>query len=325
MKTVKKDMANMKIVLLDVDTVTNGDVSLAPIERLGEAVGFPLLPPEEVAAAIGDADAVVCNKTEITAEVMAACENLKFIGVFATGYNNIDLAAAKARGIAVCNVPGYSTDAVAQHVFAMVLSLVGSLAAYDRSVHAGDWVREKRFTYFPYPLHELAGKTLGIFGCGAIGKKVAAIGRAFGMDILVSTRTPAHCPDETCCLPDELFAAADVLTFHCPLTPETQGIINRRTLSLMKPTALLINTARGGIMDEVAVADALHAGVIAGAGIDVQIKEPMAADNPLLLAPHCILTPHIAWAPFETRVRLIDRVAENLSAFQNGSPINTVI
>ena len=162
----------MKIVLLDVDTVTNGDVSLAPIERLGEVVGYPLLPPEKVAAAIGDADAVVCNKTELSAEVIAACENLKFIGVFATGYNNIDLAAAKARGITVCNVPGYSTDAVAQHVFAMVLSLAGSLAAYDRSVHAGDWVREKRFTYFPYPLHELAGKTLGIFGCGAIGKKV---------------------------------------------------------------------------------------------------------------------------------------------------------
>lgn len=314
----------MKIVLLDVDTITKGDLSLAPIEKLGDVTAFDLLPPSEVAAAIGDAQVVICNKTEITAAVIDACPQLQMIGLFATGYNNIDLAAAKARGIAVCNVPGYSTDAVAQHTLALMLSLAGSVGAYDRSVHAGDWVQSKHFAYFSYPLTELTGKTLGIFGFGAIGQKVAAIGRALGMQILVSTRTPARCPQETAVSMEELFRRADVLTFHCPLNSQTKEIINRETLALMKPTALLINTARGGIMNEQDVADALCDGVIAGAGIDVLTHEPMQADNPLLSAPHCLLTPHIAWAPSETRARLIERVAENIRAFQNGAPIHCV-
>ena len=314
----------MKIVLLDVNTVTKGDLSLAPIEQLGEVVMFDLLPPSEVADAIGDAQVVICNKTEITAAVMDACPRLQMIGLFATGYNNIDLAAAKARGIVVCNVPGYSTDAVAQHTFALMLSLAGSIGEYDRSVHAGDWVQSKHFAYFSYPLTELAGKTLGIFGFGAIGQKVAAIGRALGMNILVSTRTPARCPQETVVSVEELFRRADVLTFHCPLNKETKEIINRQTLALMKPTALLINTARGGIMNEQDVADALQNGIIAGAGIDVLTREPMREDCPLLTAPHCILTPHIAWAPSETRARLIRQVAENIRAFQNGAPIHCV-
>lgn len=314
----------MKIVLLDVDTVTKGDLSLAPIEELGEVTQFDLLTPSAVAKAIGDAEVVICNKTEITAAVINACPRLRMIGLFATGYNNIDLAAAGARGIVVCNVPGYSTDAVAQHTFALILSLANSLGEYDRSVHAGDWVQSKHFAYFSYPLTELAGKTLGIFGFGAIGQRVAAIGRAFGMRILVSTRTPARCPQETVVSTEELFRRSDVLTFHCPLNAQTKTLINRQTLALMKPTALLINTARGGIMNEQDVADALQNGIIAGAGIDVLTHEPMREDCPLLTAPHCILTPHIAWAPQETRARLVERVAENIRAFQAGTPLHCV-
>lgn len=314
----------MKIVLLDVDTVADASVSLAPIMALGETRCYNLLPPSEIAGAIGDAEVVICNKAEITAAVMDACPQLRMIGLFATGYNNIDTSAARTRGIVVCNVPGYSTEAVTQHTFALMLSLAGSLGDYDRSVHAGDWIASKQFAYFSYPLTALAGKTLGIFGCGAIGKRVAAVGRALGMNILVTTRTPAHCPGETVVPAETLFREADVLTFHCPLNDATRGIINRETLALMKPTAFLINTARGGIMDEAALADALTRGVIAGAGIDVLTREPMAADNPLLHAPHCIITPHIAWAPPETRRVLIARVAENITAFAAGRPQNVV-
>lgn len=312
----------MKIVILDIDTVVGKELTLDPITALGEAELYTLLPPEQIAGAVGDAEILLCNKAEITAAVMDACPNLKMIGVFATGYNNIDMPAAAARGITVVNVPGYSTEAVAQHTFALLLSLACNIGPYDRSVHAGDWVQAKRFTYFAYPLVELAGKTLGVFGFGAIGRRVAAIGRALGMNILVSTRTPANCPEEKTVPAEALFRESDALTFHCPLTEETREIIWRDTLALMRPSAFLINTARGGLMNEQDVADALQNGVIAGAGIDVLSQEPMKADNPLLTAPRCILTPHVAWAPLETRKRLIDMVAENIRAFIAGAPIN---
>lgn len=314
----------MKIVILDADTISNGDVSLDPITSLGDAKVYDLKPAEELPAIVKDAEVLLCNKAEITEQLMDACENLRFVGVFATGYNNIDLAAAKARGITVCNVPGYSTEAVAQHTFALILSLAGSIPQYTASVHAGDWVRSKQFTYFKFPQTSLCGKTLGIFGYGAIGQRVAEIGRAFGMKILVHTRSPHKCPAVETVSAAELFSRADVLTFHCPLNEQNKGIIDKKHLSLMKPSAFLINTARGGLMDEQAVADALHDGTIAGAGIDVVAKEPMLSDNPLLTAKNCILTPHIAWAPPDVRENLVQLVADNIIAFQNGTPINVV-
>lgn len=313
----------MKIVILDADTISNGDVSLKPITDLGEADVYDLKPANEIPALIKDAEILLCNKAEITESVMDAAPNLKMVGVFATGYNNIDLAAAKARGIVACNVPGYSTDAVAQHTFALMLSLASSIPQYTASVHAGDWVRSKQFTYFKHPQTSLIGKTLGIFGCGAIGKRVAAIGEVFGMRVLVHTRTPENCPYETVDM-ETLFRESDVLSFHCPLTEQNKGVICKETLSLMKPSALLINTARGGLMVEQDVADALNDGVIAGAGIDVLCAEPMHPDNPLLTAQNCILTPHVAWAPPEVREKLVGLVAENVQKFMDGTPHNVV-
>ncbi len=313
----------MKIVILDADTISNGDVSLKPITDLGDADVYDLKPAAEIPALVKDAEVLLCNKAEITAAVMDAAPKLKMVGVFATGYNNIDLAAAKERGIVACNVPGYSTDAVAQHTFALLLSLAGSIPQYSASVHAGDWVRSKQFTYFKYPQTSLIGKTLGIFGCGAIGKRVAAIGQAFGMRILVHTRTTKTCPYETVDK-ETLFRESDVLSFHCPLTEQNKGVICKETLALMKPTALLINTARGGLAVEQDLADALNNGTIAGAGIDVLCAEPMHPDNPLLTAKNCILTPHIAWAPPEVREKLVELVAENVQRFMDGTPHNVV-
>lgn len=314
----------MKIVLLDTVTVSDGDVSFAPITKLGDVTAHQYVPPAQVAAAIGDADAVVCNKTVITADIMDACPNLKFIGLFATGYNTIDVAAAKQRGIVVCNAPNYSTDAVAQHAFTLMLALVGNLVAYDASVRRGDWTKCPQFTYFPFPVMELAGKTLGIFGFGAIGQKVADIARAFGMRVIVCTRSPQKCPDEIHVPFETLLRESDIVSLHCPLTEETAHLINRNTLQLMKSTAILINTARGGVMDSAAVAAALRNGTIAACGTDVLEVEPMRADDPLRDIPNCLITPHIAWAPQQTRERLVDMVAENITAFQNGVPIHVV-
>ncbi len=313
----------MKIVILDADTISNGDVSLHPITVLGDADVYDLKPAAEIPALVKDAEILLCNKAEITAAVMDAAPHLKMVGVFATGYNNIDLAAAKARGIVACNVPGYSTEAVAQHTFALILSLASSIPQYSASVHAGDWVRSKQFTYFKYPQTSLIGKTLGIFGCGAIGKRVAAVGEAFGMRVLAHTRTPENCPYTTVDT-ETLFQESDVLSFHCPLTEENRGVICKETLSLMKPSALLINTARGGLAVEQDLADALNNGGIAGAGIDVLCAEPMHPDNPLLNAKNCILTPHVAWAPPEVREKLVGLVAENVQRFINGTPHNVV-
>lgn len=314
----------MKIVIFDADTVAGKELSLDPITSLGESRVYDLVPPAQLIDHIGDAEIVLCNKANITEEIMDACPSIKMIGVFATGYNNIDIKAAKKRGIPVCNVPGYSTESVAQHAIALLLSLACNIGKYDRSVHEGQWVRSPQFTYFPYPLTLLSGKTLGIFGYGAIGRRAAEIGRALGMKILVSTRSPEKCKEETCVSRDELFSRSDAITFHCPLTEDTREIICRDTLRLMRSSAFLINTARGGIMNEGDLAEALKNGVIAGAGIDVLTEEPMKEGNPLLLAPNLIITPHIAWAPLETRQVVIDRVAENVRAFLDKDPINVV-
>jgi len=315
----------VKIAVLDWYTVNiSGDIPVSQLEELGEVRVIPLTKPEETAANIGDADIVLCNKVLITREVMDACPNIKYIGLFATGYNNVDTAYAAEKGITVCNAGQYSTNAVAQQTFAYILDRFSRIRDYDAAVKDGQWERSPAFSYFPIPTSELAGRTLSIVGYGSIGRKVAEIGRAFGMNIVVSTRTaPADCPYEV----TDLFTAAekaDVLTFHCPLTEQTKGIVNSELLSRMKSSAMLINTARGGIVSEPDLAAALNSGTIAAAYLDVLDKEPMSPDTPLKTAKNCTITPHTAWAPFETRQRLVDIVCSNIRAWQNGSPVNKV-
>ena len=315
----------MKIAVLDWYTVNiSGDIPVSQLQALGDVNIIPLTPPEKTAENIGDADIVLCNKVLITPEVMDACPNIKYIGLFATGFNNVDIAYAAKKGIPVCNAGQYSTNAVAQQTFAYILDHFSKIRDYDKAVRNGEWERSPAFSYFPIPTAELAGKTLSIVGYGSIGRKVAEIGHAFGMNIVVSTRTmPADCPYE---ITDMLTAAekADVLTFHCPLTEQTKGIIGKELLSHMKPSAMLINTARGGIVNEPELADALRDGTISAAYVDVLEKEPMSPDTPLKNIPNCIITPHTAWAPLETRQRLVDIVCDNIRAWQNGSPKNKV-
>lgn len=316
----------MKIAVLDRCTVTNGDVVFTPIEAVGEVRYFDLLPPADVPAAIGDCEAVIVNKARITAEVMDACPKLKFVGLFATGYNNIDVAAADERGIVVCNVPGYSTDSVAQHTIALMLHFASRADDYAASVANGDWVKSKAFSYFKYPVYELSGKTLGIYGYGTIGRAVAKIALAFGMTVIAHSRTHTSGSegDVSFVDADTLFSTSDYVSLHCPLTPETAEVVNARTLGLMKPTAVLINTARGGVTDEMAVVDALNAGKIRGAGIDVLCEEPMRDDHPYLTAKNCYVTPHVAWGSIEARTRLVGIVADNLIAYREGKPQNCV-
>ena len=313
----------MKIIILDKCTVTKGDVDLSPLERFGEVEYYDLLTKEEIKRVLVGADAVVCNKAKLDREIIEA-SNLKFIGLFATGYNNIDTVAAKERGIAVCNVPGYSTDSVAQLTVSLMLELAGNASAYARSVAAGDWKRSRQFSYFFAPITEIKGKTLGIYGLGTIGKAVAKVALAFGMKVIAYSRTPKNLDGVRDVDKETLFRESDFLSFHCPLNAESALAVNKHTLSLMKPTAFLINTARGGIIDEVALAEALNNGQIAGAALDVLTEEPMAENCVLFGAKNCIITPHIAWAAYETRVRLIDLVAKNLEAFIDGKPINVV-
>ena len=315
----------MKIVILDAETVTKNDVSLDGITSLGDAKVYGFTPNDRIIPNIGNADAVICNKCLITREVFDACPNLKYVGLFATGYNNVDLKAASDHGAVVCNVPSYSANAVAQHTFSFILDRYNKTAEYAASVDHGDWVNYKLFTYFGIPTFELAGKTIGIVGYGSIGRQTAAIARAFGMKVVTHTRTPSKVTDGTPCLSlDELLKTSDIVSLHCPLTVDNTKMINAHTLSLMKPTALLINTARGGLIDEQALTDALNSDVIAGACIDTLTYEPMREDCPLRRAKNITITPHVAWAPLETRERLLERVAENLRAWKNGSPINVV-
>lgn len=318
-------MKNIRLVILDSETVTRGDVSLDGITALADSSVFGYTPNEKVAEAIGDADAVICNKCLITQEVFDKCPNLKYVGLFATGYNNVDLAAASRRGAMVCNVPAYSTNAVAQHTFALILDYYNKVAEYKKTVADGDWVNYKLFSYFYIPTTEIAGLTLGIIGYGDIGRKTAEIARAFGMNVVTYTRSPQKVTDGTrVCTLEELLSISDAVSLHCPLTPENGKIINAETLALMKPNALLVNTARGGLIDEQALADALNGGRLGGARLDTLTYEPMREDCPLRGAKNCAITPHIAWAPIETRVRLLEKVAENLKAWINGEPINVV-
>lgn len=314
----------MKICILDWTTVTSGDISSDIFKKFGDVECYELTDNQYAAEQIGNADMVLCNKVLITDEVIKKCPNLKYIGLFATGYNNIDLQSASEHGITVCNAGSYSTNAVAQQTFAYILDHYSRISEYDNFVKNNGWINSKTFSKFPIKTMELAGKTISIIGFGSIGKAVAEIADAFDMKVLVNTRTvPINCPYETVSLANA-FKRADILTVHCPLTEQTHGIINSETLSLMKNNAIVINTARGGIVREQDLADALNSKKISAAYLDVLVNEPMSPETPLKTAENCIITPHSAWAPLETRLRLIDIVCANIKAFLNGSPINKV-
>ncbi len=314
----------MKIILLEEKTVSQGDVSLDGFKALGQVTGYPLTPQDKVAERVGDAEAVIINKTVFTREIMEKCPNLRYIGLCATGFNNVDTKAAAELGITVCNVPEYSTSAVAQQVFSYVLHFASRTADYNADVQSGGWVRSDTFSYFTIPTFELSGMTMGIIGFGSIGSAVARIAKAFGMNVIASTRTPKTAEGVSFVSTEEVFKCADFISLHCPLTEETRGLVNMERLRLCKPTAYIINTSRGPAVNEKDLAEALNSGIIAGAGLDVVETEPMKADNPLLGAKNCIITPHVAWAPVQTRERLIAAAVDNLRSFIDGAPKNKV-
>ena len=317
-----------RIVVLDGYTLNPGDLDWSQLSALGDLTVYDRTPAELMLERAAGAEIVLTNKTALPRPVIESLPALKFIGVLATGYNVVDIAAAKERGIPVTNVPGYGTAAVAQHVFALLLELTQRTGLHSDSVRAGDWTRSVDWCYWRTPLVELAGLTMGIVGYGAIGQAVARIARAFGMEVIASTRTARRLETggtEVANLRhDDLFRRADVVSLHCPLTPETQGLVNAARLASMKPTAFLINTGRGPLVVEQDLADALRNAVIAGAAVDVLSTEPPAADNPLLTAPNCLITPHLAWAAKASRQRLMDAVVENVRAFLAGAPVNVV-
>lgn len=314
----------MKIVITDASTVTGGDISFDVFNEFGEVKIYDLTSPEETASRIKDADIVLCNKTPITAEVMKGAKNLKYIGLFATGFNNIDLDYAHSHNIVVCNVPSYSTEAVAQHTFAFILELLCRVSDYNKTVKEGDWVKSRTFSYFPIPLYELSGKTIGLVGLGSIGSRVADIAIAFGMKVLVYKRSKSSDERIEQVTFDELLKRSDIVSLHCPLNKDSEKLMDKDAFDKMKDGAVFINTARGGIVDEIALRDALISGKLLGAGLDVLTKEPMDKDCPLINIENCIITPHIAWAGLETRKRLMGVVTSNIEAFISGKPVNTV-
>jgi len=311
-----------RIVILDAYTANPGDLSWDAIRELGECTVYDRTPPAEVVSRSQAADVILTNKTVVDAAAITRLPALKYIGVVATGYNNVDVGAAREKGIPVCNVPEYGTDTVAQAVFALLLELTHQTGHHAMAVREGRWCASKDFCFWDGSLVELSGLTLGIVGYGRIGQAVARIGRAFGMRILACRRSGLS-GDEGADL-ETLFRESDVISLHCPLTPETKGMINAQRIGWMKPSAFLINTARGLLVDEGELAAALNSGRIAGAGLDVLSAEPPTVDQPLLRARNCIITPHIAWATQAARARLIAAAAENLKAFLAGSPRNIV-
>lgn len=316
----------MQIVLLDGYASNPGDFTWEPLKEMGEVTVYDRTQPSEVVERAHDAEIIVTNKVTLTRQTLEQLPNLRLICVLATGYNTIDTLAARDLGITVCNVPAYSTDSVAQMVFALILNMTNRVAHYARQTREGRWSAAPDFCYWDLPVSELAGKTLGIVGLGHIGAKVASIAREFGMDVFAftsknSTGLPDYIQKTTL---EGLFGVSDILTLHCPLTPDTHELINARTLARMKHGALLVNTGRGPLVNEADVAEALASGQLGGYGADVMCSEPPAADNPLFAQPNAFITPHIAWASVEARQRLLNATFDNISAFQDGHPQNVV-
>jgi glycerate dehydrogenase len=312
----------MKIVILDGSTSNPGDLSWAPIETVGSLTVHDRSAPDEIVSRAAGADVVLTNKAVVGREEIEALPELKYIGVLATGYNCVDTVVARERGIPVCNVPEYSTPNVVQATFALLLELTNQVGHHAETVRAGRWSACPDFCYWDGDLVELAGLTLGVVGYGRIGQGVAAVGRAFGMRILAHRRTPGA--DSECVALETLLRESDVVSLHCPLTPDTKELIDARRIGLMKPAAFLLNTSRGALVNEADLAAALNAGRLAGAGLDVLSVEPPPASNPLLTAKNCIITPHVAWATRHARQRLIEITAGNLRAFAAGTPRNVV-
>lgn len=317
----------MKGVVLDMATVDLGDLDRSLLEgALSEVSYFQKCPPQELISNIADADVVVSNKVKLDAETLSQLPRLKLICVAATGYNNVDIQAASTQGIAVCNARGYATPSVVQQVFTLILALSSRLQEHHLAVQSGAWQRSELFSILDFPFRELQGLTLGIVGYGELGKAVAEVAKAFGMKVLIAQGVAGSAQNGRVPLSD-LLPQVDLLSMHCPLTDETRGLIGKRELNLMKKDALLINTARGGVVDEQALADALKSGVIGGAGVDVLSEEPPGAGNPLLQMdiPNLIVTPHIAWASRQARQRLLDDVAKNIQAFIAGEQRNRLV
>lgn len=319
----------MKIVVLDGYTENPGDLDWKGLEALGELIVYDRTPydTESVIAGIGDAEIVYVNKVPISREVLDACPTVKFIGVLATGYNIVDTEAAKEKGIVVCNIPTYGTDAVGQFAIALLLEVCHHIGHHSQAVKAGRWSNNQDWCFWDYPLIELAGKTMGIIGFGRIGQCTGRIAQALGMKLLVyDTHKDPSLETDTCRYAqlDELLEKADVISLHCPLFPDTLGIINKANIQKMKDGVIIINNSRGPLIVEEDLAEALESGKVAAAAVDVVSTEPIREDNPLLKAPNCIITPHISWAPKESRKRLMDVAVDNLVQFLAGNPVNVV-
>ncbi len=317
----------MKIVVLDGNALNPGDLSWDCLKQFGEVTVYDRTPEQSmIISRIGQADIITTNKVPIDAAVLDACPSVKLICCLSTGYNVVDIHAAKKRGIPVCNVPAYSTAAVSQFTFALLLELCHRIGHHDEAVHGGRWAACPDFCFWDTPQMELAGKTIGIIGFGRIGRAVGRIARAMGMEVLAYSRSisPEGKEIGTYVDLDTLLRQSDIVSLHCPLFPETEGLINAEAIEKMKNGAILLNTSRGPVIDETAVANALHTGKLRGAAMDVVSEEPINPNNPLLTAPNCILTPHMAWAPVETRQRILDTTIQSINGFLTGTPVNVV-
>ena len=317
-------MKKLNIVLTDCNTVTSGDLDLSVLEKFGNVTYYGESLPDEVPERIKDADIVILNKTVLGKSELEGAKNLKLIALFATGYNNIDTVYARSRGITVANAGSYSTSAVAQQVFGFILANATKIAEYDRDVKDGKWIESRLFCFFSRPASELQGKTLGIFGYGAIGRRVAEIAKAFEMRVIATTRTPKQDDIATFVDFDTLLRESDYLSLNCPLNDGTRELFDAKVFAKMKKGAYFINTARGGVIVEQDLVDALKSGHLSGAAVDVLTAEPMRADCPLIDAPNITFTPHVAWAPVETRRRLLSIVMDNIENFLCGTPKNVV-
>ena len=315
----------MKLVILDGYCLNHGDLSWEPLTSQGEATVYDRTPYELIVPRMGDASIMITNKCRIDRSVIDALPALRYIGVLATGYDNIDVAYCKERGIAVSNIPAYSTESVVQAFFGLLIELYAGIGMHADTVREGEWSRVSDYCYYKKQTHELFGKTLGIIGFGRIGRRIGEVAAAFGMEVLAYARHRRfEEKDFRYATLDELYAESDIISLNCPLTDENAGMINADSIAKMKPSAVIVNTARGGLIDEAALAEALNSGRIRGAALDVLAKEPAREDNPLLTAKNVVITPHIAWATVEARSRLMQIAADNLAAYLEGRELNRI-